>query len=71
MAPSVYQYQTNRPFITNGRGSCHAECPVTLVQDWWRCGYSGLVVQFFYSMFGQETIVGSTCLFRTPEIDRK
>ena len=61
-----------------GVASGHAECHVTLAQDWGRCGYSGLRnmvglghpqqlptwgVQFFYRMFGQETIVGSKCLF--------
>ena len=64
-----------------GVASGHAECHVTLFQDWGRFGYSGLRnmsgvgpsttpppawgggVQFFYRMFGQETIVGSKCLF--------
>ena len=61
-----------------GVASGHTECHVTLFQDWGRCGYSGLRnrggvrpstapplpwgVQFFYRMFGQETIVGAKSL---------
>ena len=34
----------------------HAECHVTLVQDWWRCGYSGLGCSSFIECLGKRQL---------------